>query len=262
MPKLALGPTAINYELTGSGPDWLVLLHEIGGTLQSWNALVPGLAKRFRVLAYDQRGCGQSDRIAGAFTLDTQIEDLRDLLAALDAPATVHVAGVALGAAFAVRFATRFARRAGSLVLACLAPNVDAARIRYLDQRAAAVEREGMQATVESSLSNSYPPEAIRDRAVYEAYRKLFLANDPKSYAAINRAFPQFDATGDLAAIECPALVLAGRHDRLRPPDYVRALAGRIPGARYEVIESGHIMPVQAPAEMLAAMTAFYDSLP
>ncbi|HZP76666.1 MAG TPA: alpha/beta hydrolase [Pseudolabrys sp.] len=262
MPRIALPSTSINYELTGSGTAWLVLLHEIGGTLWTWNAVARTLGTRFRVLAYDQRGSGQSDRISGAFTLGTQIDDLADLLSALGAPEALHLAGNALGAAFAVRFAARHPQRVRSLVLACLAPNVNADRIRYLQERAAAVEREGMQATVESSLGNSYPAEAIRDRAVYERYRERFLANDPKSYAAVNRAFAQFDVTGDLAAIRCPTLVLAGRHDKLRPPAYVRDLAARIPEARYEVIDSGHIMPVQAPDEMLAAMMKFYADYP
>jgi len=262
MPRLTLSSVTLNYELAGDGGEWLVLLHEIGGTLDSWRAVIPTLAQRFRVLAYDQRGCGQSDRISGAFSLDTQIDDLHALLSALGAPMPCHVAGVALGAAFAVRYAARHRQNVRSLVLACPAPSVSADRIRYLEERAGAVEREGMAATVENSLSNSYPPEAIRDRAAYEAYRARFLANDPKSYAAINRAFAHFDVTGELGSIRCPTLVLAGRHDKLRPPAFARGVADRISGVRYQVIESGHIMPVQAPLEMLAAMRAFYDALP
>lgn len=261
MPRLTLSSVTLNYEVAGSGPEWLVLLHEIGGTLESWRAVISGLAQRYRVLAYDQRGCGQSDRIVGPFSLDTQIDDLHEVLGALGAPMPCHVAGVALGAALAVRYAARHPRNVRSLVLACPAPGVSADRIRYLEERAAAVERDGMAATVENSLSNSYPLEVIRDRAIYEAYRARFLANDPKSYAAINRAFAQFDVTGELGAMRCPALVLGGQHDRLRPPAFARGVADRIPGVHYAVIDSGHVMPVQAPQAMLAAMRAFYDSL-
>jgi 3-oxoadipate enol-lactonase len=53
--------------------------------------------------------------------------------------------------------------------------------------------------------------------------------------------------------------VLAGEHDKLRPPAAVRAVAEQIPKAHYRVIDSGHVMPVQAPVEMAAAMNAFYD---
>ncbi len=63
----------------------------------------------------------------------------------------------------------------------------------------------------------------------------------------------------DLPNVACPALVLAGAHDKLRPPDFVRGLCGRHPGMRNtREIDSGHVMPVQAPDAMTVAMLAFY----
>jgi 3-oxoadipate enol-lactonase len=258
MPRIALGDTTLNYVAMGDGPEWLVLLHEIGGTLETWSAVMPTLARRFRVIAYDQRGAGSSDRIVPPFSVETHVEDLRRLLQALGAIGPVHLAGVAIGCAIALRYVERFPQDVRSLVLACPAPSVSEDRRRYLDRRAGLVEREGMGAVAESTLANSYPPEAIRDRAVYDAYRARFLANDPKSYAALNRAFADFDAATALAQITCPVLVLAGEHDKLRPPDFVRDFAARILGARCTLIPSGHIMPVQAPDAMLAAMDEFY----
>jgi 3-oxoadipate enol-lactonase len=259
MPVVQLGSAAIHYELSGKGP-LVVLLHEIGGTLDTWKpvaALMPG----FRTLRYDQRGAGQSSRIASPFSLDTQVDDIGALLDALGEHDPVHIAGVALGAAFAVRFAAKNPQRVKSLVLACPAPGVDATRIDYLKIRADAVEREGMTATVENSLTNSYPPEVRRDPEAFAAYRARFLANDPKSYAAINRAFADFDVTPDLSNIKCPALVLAGTYDRLRPPAFVRGIAAKIPNARHAEIGSGHIMPVQAPQALAKAMTNFYAAI-
>ena len=260
MPVVQLGPATINYELSGDGP-LLVLLHEIGGTLETWSEVAAALAPRFRTLRYDQRGAGKSSRIEGAFLLETQVDDIGALLDALGERGPCHIAGVAIGAAFALRFAARHPQRVKSLVLACPAPGVDAARIDYLKTRADAVEREGMASTVVSSLGNSYPAEERRDPAVFEAYRERFLANDPKSYAAINRAFADFDVTPDLPNIKCPALVLAGMHDKLRPPAFVSGVAGKIPGARFAELPSGHIMPVQAPQALAAAMADFYASL-
>jgi 3-oxoadipate enol-lactonase len=258
MPTISIEGATINYALSGEGPDWLVLLHEIGGTLETWSPVVPRLEQRFRVLRYDQRGAGGSSRIAGAFSIDRQVDDIAALTAALGHDGGSHVAGVAIGAALAVRHAARNPDKVKTLVLACPAPGVSADRIAYLAKRAAQVEREGMTATVDSTLGNSYPPDVIRDRAVYDAYRARFLANDPASYAAINRAFADFDAGPDLAAIRCPTLVLAGRHDRLRPPDYVKGIAAQIAGAELKELDSGHIMPLQAPEALGAAMEDFY----
>jgi 3-oxoadipate enol-lactonase len=259
VPIIDLNDASITYDVEGEGP-WLVLLHEIGGTRESWAVVSSILAKRFKVVRYDQRGCGDSSKISDAFQMETHVSDLRALLDKLGIQ-QAHVAGVALGAALAARFATDAMRRVQSLVLACPAPGADADRVKYLEQRAAAVELEGMIATAKNSLANSYPPEARRDPAAFEAYKRRFLANDPKSYAAINRAFPAFNVEADLTQLRCPTLVLAGRHDKLRPPPFVREVADSIPGAVYQEIDSGHIMPVQAPAEMAAAMAAFHDKL-
>jgi 3-oxoadipate enol-lactonase len=188
MPVASVGGTYINYELSGQGP-LVVLLHEIGGTLHTWASMVAALEPRFRVLRYDQRGAGHSARITGAFSINTQVEDVGRLLDALNLREPCHLAGVAIGAALAIRFAARHPDRVHSLVLACPAPGVDAARIGYLESRGAAVERDGMAATVDDSLAKSWPPAVRRDAAVFAAYGERFLANDPKSYAAINRAF-------------------------------------------------------------------------
>ena len=260
MQVVELGPATINYELSGEGP-LVVLLHEIGGTLETWAPVADALAPRFCTLRYDQRGAGRSSRIASVFSLDTQVDDIGRLLDALGLREPCHIAGVAIGAAFAIRFVVRNPARVRSLVLACPAPGVDAARIDYLKARADAVERDGMTATVENSLANSYPPQVRRDPAVFAAYRERFLANDQKSYAAINRAFADFDVTPDLGAIKCPTLVLAGSHDKLRPPAFVRGVASRTPAARYAEIDSGHIMPLQAPQALAAAMTNFYAEI-
>lgn len=260
MPVVELGAATINCELSGEGP-LVVLLHEIGCTLETWTPVADALALHFRTLRYDQRGAGQSARITEPFSLDTQVDDIGRLLDTLGLHRPCHIAGVAIGSAFAIRFAACNPARVRSLVLACPAPGVDAARVDYLKVRADAVERDGMAATVENSLANSYPPQVRRDPAVFAAYRDRFLANDPNSYAAINRAFADFDVTPDLGAIKCPTLVLAGTHDKLRPPAFVRGIAAAIPAARYAEIDSGHIMPLQAPQALAAAMMNFYVTI-
>ena len=65
------------------------------------------------------------------------------------------------------------------------------------------------------------------------------------------------DLTADLASIRCPTLVVAGAYDQLRPPAHVREIASRIPGARFEIIESGHYIPVQTPEIAVAMLSEF-----
>ena len=105
MPVAQVDGVSLNFDLAGQGP-LLILLHEIGGSLETWSAVGRALEPRFRVLRYDQRGAGRSSHIAGAFSIETQADDIGRLLDALDTR-DCHIAGVAIGAALAVRFAAR-----------------------------------------------------------------------------------------------------------------------------------------------------------
>ena len=65
MPWLDDNGASIHFELAGNGPS-LVLLHEMGGTLDSWDGIFPELSRRLRTLRYDQRGFGWSEKIRAA----------------------------------------------------------------------------------------------------------------------------------------------------------------------------------------------------
>ena len=89
------------------------------------------------------------------------------------------------------------------------------------------------------------------------AYRARFLGNDPVCYGLASMAFADCEAEVLIGRVRCPCLVLAGEHDSLRPPAYVRGIADRLPGSRFEVIDSGHLMSVQAPVVLAAHMLEF-----
>ena len=95
--------------------------------------------------------------------------------------------------------------------------------------------------------------------ARFAAYRALFLANDPVGYGHINMAFANSDVSVAIASLRAPCLLLGGEHDALRPPDQVRAMLADIAHAQYAIIDAGHIMPLQAPAAMAAALRGFFS---
>src|ERR1700723_981234 len=96
--------TALRYELSGSGKSTLVLVHEMGGTLDSWDQVLPALNHGRRVLRYDTRGAGLSEKIRGGVTWDEMAGDLAALVDALGITGKVALAGIAVGAAIAAHF--------------------------------------------------------------------------------------------------------------------------------------------------------------
>jgi 3-oxoadipate enol-lactonase len=252
-----LDDIALRYELTGQGTQTMVLLHELGGSLESFDSLTPLLATRLPVLRHDLRGAGLSEQPRRAFSFDDHVDDLSKLLAALGISTPIHIAGVAAGAAIAVSFALAHPELVRSLALCAPALSVDEDRVRYLGQRSELVMREGMRAVAGDTLDRSYPPIVRRDEAAYRAYRGRFLGNDPVGYAHNNLAFAKVRLLDRLSELAPPCLVLAGAHDLLRPPDKVSTIGAMIPRAECAVIDCGHLMPVQAPDEMARHLLDF-----
>jgi 3-oxoadipate enol-lactonase len=257
MDWLEANEVGLRYDLAGSGAKTLALVHEMGGSLDSWDMVLPALAAGRRVLRYDTRGAGQSEKVRGALALDTMVDDLAALLDALGIDRPIALAGCAVGAAIAIHFAARLPERTAALIAMSPATGLAGERRAAGLQRADAVERDGMRSVVDASLAASYPPVLRGDEARFRAFRARWLGNDPSSFAAISRMLADTEMDGDFARIRCPTLVIAGTHDRLRPPEAVEPIARAIPGARWRVIETGHFMAVQTPQPVADAITAF-----
>jgi 3-oxoadipate enol-lactonase len=253
-----LDGVTLRYAMTGQGPQTLVLLHELGGSLESFDTLVPLFGDGLRVLRHDLRGAGLSEKPRTAFSFDDHVTDLRKLLAAIGIDGPVHIAGVAAGAAIAVSFALKHPDRVASLALCAPALGVDADRIHYLSRRSELCMRAGMRAVADDTLDRSYPKVMRRDHAAYLSYLGRFLANDPVGYAHNNLAFAKVNLPGRLKDVSHRCLLLAGAHDPLRPQEQVAALARMLPRAEFATVDSGHLMPVQAPTEMAQRLAAFF----
>lgn len=238
---------SFRYELAGEGAQTLVLVHEAGGAVESWDYVWHALTKHFRVLRYDQRGFGLSEKFRGALTVDDVSADLLALLDVLGITAPCHLLGPAWGGAMAIGFAARHPGRVARLVAAAPGTDAGGAGRAYVEERADKVEREGMRSAVEVSLANAYPENLRTDQARWERYRCRWLANDPKCFAALNRCVGSMDMTGDFPKVKCPTLVIAGIHDKRRSPEMIRRVADAIPGAEFVTVDSGHFMHVQHP---------------
>jgi 3-oxoadipate enol-lactonase len=261
MPWATVNGLSTRYDIAGQGATTVVMLHEIGGSLESWDAVAPALGDRFRTLRYDQRGAGLSEKVRIPFRLEELVDDLEHLLTEVQVRPPYYLIGTAAGAALAILFAARHPSWVEILVLCNPATSVNDRQRTYLQDRAVLTERKGMRAALPLSLANSYPPEIINDRATYETYKARFLANDPTCYAFMNRALIEMDVSRVLNRIRCPTLVLAGRQDRVRPPTEVAEFARSLPGASFEILDGGHLLPVQTPGLLLASVAHFFTTM-
>jgi len=253
--------TAMRYEVSGSGETPLVLVHEMGGTLDSWDHVLPMLQPGRRVVRHDWRGAGQSEKLAAPVTFQTMAADIAALLDAVGIGGKVALAGCAVGAGIALTFAGTYPERTSAVVAMAPATGMAAERRAAMLERVAQVQASGMRAAVDESFANSYPPEVRHDAEHFREFRARWLANDPVSYANIYRMLIHAELADTLAKIACPVLAIAGTDDKLRPPAVVEPIARTIPGATFQAIESGHFMAVQTPAIVAEAINDFLRPL-
>jgi pimeloyl-ACP methyl ester carboxylesterase len=261
MDWIEVNGTSLRYELSGSGEKMLVLVHEMGGTLDSWDQVLPALASGRRVLRFDWRGAGMSEKLSEPPTFDLLADDIAALLDAVGISRPVALAGCAVGAGIALSFALRHAARTAAVVAMAPATGVAADRRDATLARADAVQKLGARGIVEQSFAASYPPVVRHDAEQYRRFRARWLANDPESYAAINRMLAASTLTARLPEITCPVLVMAGEHDALRPPSLIEPLAATMPTARFRALDTSHFMAVQTPGIVAAAMLEFLGAL-
>jgi len=247
MDFVELNGAALRYELSGRGDRTLVLVHEMGGSLESWDDVVPRFTESHRVLRYDTRGAGLSQKVRGELSVDTMADDIAALLDALGIAGKVALAAVALGGAIALHFAARYPERTSAVVVGSPATGVAAERRTAALERVAKIEAVGMTFAVTDAMQNGYVPELRADLAHFERYRARWLGNDPASYATIWRMLASLDMQDELTRLRCPVLVIGGSLDRVRSPALAKTTADAIPGARYIEIPTGHYMSVQTP---------------
>ncbi len=241
-----LEQVTLRYTLSGSGPVPLVLIHELGGSLESFDALMPCLERDFRVLRYDQRGAGWSEKPRKPFTIADHARDLRQLLDALGLAGPVCLAGVAAGAAIAVVHALNDPAAVHGLALCSPALTVAEDRVRYLVDRSERAMREGMAAIVDASLARSFPPVVRRDRRLMPPTARGSLPAIRWDTPTPTWRWPMCGWTRSSGPR--PAMSCARRNARSAASARGRPCPlGATARAIYAEIDSGHIMPVQAP---------------
>ena len=110
-----------------------------------------------------------------------------------------------------------------SIVLCNPAPGVDPSRAGALNERADLAEKEGMRGVMSHHARQVLSAE-LSDRATYEAYRGRYLANDPVGFGLAHRMLAITNMLHMLPKINVPTMVVAGKHDTVRPPAGTRGI--------------------------------------
>jgi pimeloyl-ACP methyl ester carboxylesterase len=253
----------------GIGPDVLLCLHGLGGTKASFLPTVAALADRYRVVAMDLPGFGDSDKPIGApYDSEWFARSAFDVLDALEVDAA-HVAGNSMGGRIAIEAGLMDRSRVRSLSL--LSPALAWLR----DRRWAPVVR---LLRPELGLVQ-VAPRSVTDRIVrmlvpggtagwaaagVDEFLRAYLTPRGRAafYAAARNIYLD-EPHGDdgfwtrLAGLSTDALFVWGRHDTLVPIAFMKHVERALPGARHVELDCGHVPQLERPRETHAAMLDF-----
>lgn len=249
-----IGPLWVPFHDTQGAEDTratIVLVHGTGGSSKAhFHTLFPMLAARYRVLSVDLQAP------AGDVTLGILAEQVAAVMDHRAPAGPVHLVGYSLGALVAAEVAASHPERVASLTLVAGWIKADT--------------QQKLRNRIWTRLFES-DQDLLREFATWTAYGHPFLAGRTEAdvRALIEaRTFPdgidaqmRLNATADLsrhlAGITVPALVIAGAHDQMVPARQTKLLFGGLPNARYAVIDSGHAIPHERPAQLFQLISEF-----
>lgn len=245
-----------HYEQDGQGSD-LVLIHGLGGSLHDWDPFIPDLSRTHRVMRWDVRGFGQSDKPAGPYTAQLFAHDLAGLIRTLGI-SKAHVAGISMGGVIAQRFTLDYPELVSSLTLISTSSEVSEAAQKAWEKTASIIEQRGFSSNTEAAQRVFAPSFAKNSPQAVQVMAERTATNDPRAYAAAARAIGSYNWTGELGRIQVPTLILQGREDVLTPPGGSVKLSRGIPRSRLLLIpECGHVVPVEKPLLFQQTLLAF-----
>ncbi|GAA3133235.1 alpha/beta fold hydrolase [Streptomyces rameus] len=259
MPQLDVGGATLVYDDEGprdSAEVPLVFVHGWTANRRRWDHQTAHFSARRRVVRLDLRGHGESTG-AGARTIE---EPARDVLALLDHIGVERCAlvGHSMGGMIAQTIALAHPARVERMVLVGSIGRMTYSRGRGLLMAASMLVpyRLFVAANIRRAFAPGYPREEIRAhiRASAATPREVVMT----LYGAM-RAFDVLDRAGEISV---PTLMVHGYHDVQLPVRQMLRMAGACPDAVVRILDAGHELPLEKPAELTSALDSFLTAKP
>lgn len=278
--------TKLHVEIAGKGGPTVVLAHGFSLNLALWHYQIRDLAPTFRLVLFDQRGHGRSERATdGDWSLDALAKDLEAVIRVYGGPDPVAVVGHSMGGMAVLKFCELYPEMLGSRVAALGLVNTTSADVigGIFPRRLSAGLQMIQEGAVRALASNSGRVDALRGRTRDLAYLAVRTAGlGPKAlpsivefvdqmlnqtrtevWARLLPALLAMDVSGVLDKIDVPTLIVVGTHDRLSPPGAAERIAAGIKNSELVVMRDvGHMSMLERPHSFNARLRAFLAGVP
>lgn len=261
MPKIQSNGISLYYEIHGNGQP-LLFIHGLGSSTRDWEYQVLEFSKSYKVITFDLRGHGQSDKPAGPYSMGMFAMDTIGLLKTLEVDAP-HVVGLSLGGGVVFQLAVDALMAFKSLTIVNSTPEL---LVRTFKDQMSVWQRIAIVKILGIKKMGEVLSKRLFIKPEQEDIRRIFVErwaeNDQRAYLNAMRALVGWSVTARIGSIQCPTLVIAADQD-YSPLSIKEAYTAKIPGAQLVTIpDSRHATPVEHPQEFNLVLQKFLAEHP
>ena len=260
MPKKLIRDINMNYEIIGEGQS-LLFIHGLGSSLRDWEDQVPVFSKKYKTIAIDLRGHGETDKPKGPYGISMFADDIAELLKSLKLE-PVNVVGISLGGAIGFHLAIDYPELIKSLVVVNMSASLPIKTFKEKQMffmRILIVKLLGMKKMGEVLAKRLFIKPEQED--LRERMATRWAENDKKAYISSLKTLKNWSVMGRLHEIKCPTLIVSADGD-YTPLEAKKEYTALIPNAKLVVIEDArHAVTVEKPKEFNSILMDFLSNL-
>ncbi|MFM9951631.1 MAG: alpha/beta fold hydrolase [Saprospiraceae bacterium] len=263
--ELTINDVAIAY--TDAGPrdaPAIIFIHGFPFNKSMWAGQIEALEDRYRLIAYDVRGHGDSDAGKEDFAIELFVNDLLSLMDALKLDRVI-LCGLSMGGYIAINAAIHYPKRFDALVLSdtqCAAdtPEGKTKRMKAIES----IRENGVEKYAEESVKNLFAPESFSTKEKEIVAIKEMILKTPeqvlsKTLLALSK---RKETCSTLYKIKIPTLILVGESDNITPPAAAQLMHEKIQHSTLALIKhAGHLANLEHPAEFNKQLKLFLHSI-
>ena len=264
MKSINVNGIRLNVLEEGSGLP-LVFVHGFPMSHEMWSAQTSALRDRFRVIAPDLRGFGDSPDASDVVTMEQFADDLAQMLEQLGISEPIVLCGLSMGGYVAWQFVRKYPDKLRGLVLCdtrAVADSTDGVAHRL--RLAQMVLEKGAAVVASAMLPNLFAAQTPQTQpSVVESLRRVILNSSPRAIAAALRGMAERpDVRSWLPQINVPSLLIVGVEDKISTVSEMREIAAALPNSTLvEIADAGHRAPLENPTAVNQALLTFLDAI-
>ena len=249
--KVKANGIEICYDDLGAGSLPVIFIHGFPFNKSSWQPQLDTLQQQFRVIAYDNRGFGQSEAGDETLTITLMANDLIRLMESLEIEKAV-ICGLSMGGYIALNAVTRFPDRFAAVVLCdtqCVGDTPEGAKKRY--ETAENIQKGGKDKFAEGFITKLFARETMASNAALQhTVKEMITATSaPTLVAALGALAQRTETCTELKNVTTPSLIICGEEDSITPPAQSESMHTNLSSSEYVTIPAaGHLSNLEQPA--------------